>query len=59
VGCQLRRDSVALFVREFFGHRKGAYTSVTRYPRFLDAAHQGTLFLDESANSRQPCRRLC
>ncbi len=37
-----------LFEREFFGHRKGAFTGADKdVPGFFDAAHQGTLFLDE------------
>ncbi len=38
----------ALFEREFFGHRKGTFTdAVSDEPGYLDAAHMGTLFLDE------------
>jgi PAS domain S-box-containing protein len=40
--------SEALFEREFFGHRKSAFTGADHdKPGFFDAAHQGTLFLDE------------
>jgi len=37
-----------LFEREFFGHRKGAFTGADqRKPGLFDQAHQGMLFLDE------------
>lgn len=37
-----------LFEREFFGHRKGAFTGADRNKQgYVEAAHQGTLFLDE------------
>ena len=46
VNCGSIQEGV--FEREFFGHRKGAFTGALRdHPGFFDAAHQGTLFLDE------------
>ena len=37
-----------LFEREFFGHRKGAFTGADRDKAgFFDQAHRGVLFLDE------------
>ena len=38
----------SLFEREFFGHRKGAFTGATAdKPGYFDRARGGTLFLDE------------
>lgn len=37
-----------LFEREFFGHKKGAFTgAITNEPGYFEMAHGGTLFLDE------------
>ena len=46
VNCASIPDT--LFEREFFGHRKGAFTGADRdAPGLFDRAHHGTLFLDE------------
>ncbi len=46
VNCGAIQES--LFEREFFGHRKGAFSSAhADSPGYLDMADQGTLFLDE------------
>ncbi len=46
VNCGAIQES--LFEREFFGHRKGAFSSAhTDSPGYLDMADRGTLFLDE------------
>lgn len=46
VNCGAIQES--LFEREFFGHRKGAFTGAhTDSPGYLDMAEGGTLFLDE------------
>ncbi len=46
VNCGAIPESI--FESEFFGHRKGAYTSAyTDKQGFFDMAHKGTLFLDE------------
>jgi two-component system, NtrC family, response regulator HydG len=46
VNCGAIQES--LFEREFFGHRKGAFSSAhTDSPGYLDMADGGTLFLDE------------
>lgn len=48
VNCGAVTES--LFEREFFGHRKGAFTDAVHDGLgYLDAAHGGTLFLDEIA----------
>jgi DNA-binding NtrC family response regulator len=40
--------SSSLFEREFFGHEKGAYTGASdKKQGFFEAAHGGTLFMDE------------
>jgi PAS domain S-box-containing protein len=47
VNCASIPDT--LFEREFFGHRKGAFTGADRdHPGFFDQAHKGVLFLDEA-----------
>jgi len=46
VNCGAIQES--LFEREFFGHRKGAFSSAhADSPGYLDMADAGTLFLDE------------
>ncbi len=46
VNCGAIQES--LFEREFFGHRKGSFSSAhTDAPGYLDIADGGTLFLDE------------
>ncbi|HUV78712.1 MAG TPA: sigma-54-dependent Fis family transcriptional regulator [Desulfobacterales bacterium] len=46
VNCSAIQES--LFEREFFGHRKGAFSSAhTNSPGYLDMADGGTLLLDE------------
>ncbi len=46
--------SEGLFESAFFGHRKGSFTGAERDKKgFLDAAHCGTLFLDEVAEFSQ------
>lgn len=46
VNCASIPDT--LFEREFFGHRKGAFTGADRDKAgFFDQAHRGVLFLDE------------
>lgn len=46
VNCSAIAES--LFEREFFGHEKGSFTGADqKQPGFFDAAHKGTLFLDE------------
>lgn len=46
VNCGAIQES--LFEREFFGHRKGAFSSAhADAPGYLDIANGGTLFLDE------------
>jgi PAS domain S-box-containing protein len=46
VNCSAIQES--LFEREFFGHRKGAFSSAhADSPGYLDMADGGTLFLDE------------
>ena len=53
VNCSAITES--LFEREFFGHGKGSFTGADRkQPGFFDAAHEGTLFLDELGELKPP-----
>lgn len=46
VNCGAVAES--LFEREFFGHQRGSFTGAgSDQPGYLDAAHDGSLFLDE------------
>ncbi len=46
VNCAAIADT--LFEREFFGHKRGAFTgAVIDEPGYFELAHRGTLFLDE------------
>jgi transcriptional regulator with PAS, ATPase and Fis domain len=52
VNCGAIQES--LFEREFFGHRKGAFSSAhADSPGYLDMADRGTLFLDEVSELTQ------
>ena len=52
VNCGAIQES--LFEREFFGHRKGAFSSAhADAPGYLDMADGGTLFLDEISELTQ------
>jgi DNA-binding NtrC family response regulator len=48
VGVNMAASSKTLFEDDFFGHIKGAYTgALTQKKGFFEAAHEGTLFMDE------------
>ena len=53
VNCGAVADSI--FEREFFGHRRGAFTGADRdQPGYLAAANGGSLFLDEIGELSMP-----
>ena len=48
VGVNMAASSKTLFEDDFFGHIKGAYTgALMEKTGFFEAAHEGTLFMDE------------